>query len=286
MFPNLTTGNVHRAIKRGGLAVIECNLQIRESVMGFKERRGSKEQHYVYPIDMSFTNVQYFKPRFTRNYFTTGVVLSHPVLNRERVQVDSIAELLYEAFLIVIPFERRDVNFAAGKYQAQRGPINEGERFLCIYDQTYGSLRLSGRILEGDLLQKTFDRLIEVAQHDETVELNHETLDAIGEIRLSLSEAMEDIFFEDIVKIVPPGRVERVIMPGSKGLYLLGSNEERVVEDIFFSPLDNALRYRVKAEGDESSLQRIIAIDTLAEIPGESKLGLYNYETGEIEPIP
>lgn len=286
VFPNLTSGNIHRAVGHGELTVIECTLQIRESLIGFKERRGSQEQHYQYPIDMSFTNVQYAKPRFTRNYFTTGVVLNHPVLNRERVHADSIAKLLYEAFLILIPFERRDVSFAADKYRAQRGPINEGDRFVCIYDQTYGSLRLSGHILDGDLLLKTFDRLVEVAQHDETVELNHETLEAMEVMRLSLSGTMEDMFFGEIATAIAPGRLERVIMPGSKGLYLRGGNDERFVEGIFFSPADNALRYRVKSEGDESNLERTIPIDTLAEIPGESKIGLYNYGTGEISPIP
>ncbi|HAL61567.1 MAG TPA: hypothetical protein DCP08_04060 [Chloroflexi bacterium] len=289
VFPNLTTGNVHRAVRHGELAVIECNLQIRESLLGFKERRGSKEQNYVYPIDMALTNVRYTKPRFTRNYFTTGVVLSHPVLNRERVDVRTIASLLYEAFLILIPFERRDVNFAADKYRVQRGPVNEGDRFVCIYDQTYGSLRLSGRILQGDVLQKTFDRLVDLAEHDETVELNCETLEAIDAMKLSLLETMEDIFFAEIELPPPPGEFERVIMPGSKGLYIRGGNEELLIEGVFFSPADNALRYRVKSEGeiglDDSNLERTVPIDALVEIPGESEMGLYYYDTGEIKPV-
>jgi DEAD/DEAH box helicase domain-containing protein len=148
VFPNLTDDNVHRSRKYSDLIVAECNLQVRESVSGFKERRGSSEFICDYPTDFSDTGVRFDLPRFTRNYFTTGVVITHPALDREGVEREALAALLYEAFFIQIPFERQDINFAADAHRAQRGPINEGSNFVAIYDQTYGSLRLTSRIMD------------------------------------------------------------------------------------------------------------------------------------------
>ncbi len=56
-------------------------------------------------------------------------------------------------------FERHDIYFGSDKYRAKRGPINEEDKFISIYDQTYGSLRLSGCILEEQILTQVLERL-------------------------------------------------------------------------------------------------------------------------------
>src|SRR6185437_5622224 len=85
VFPNLSTGNTFRARKFGDLLIVECNLQIREALNGFQERRGPNKLAVNYPMDVSTTGVHFKLPRFTHNYFTTGVILSHPALNRDKV---------------------------------------------------------------------------------------------------------------------------------------------------------------------------------------------------------
>lgn len=290
LFPNLTAENVYVSHKYGDLTAVECSLQVRESVLGFKEQRGPNEFAVTYPLDHS-SGLYFNQPRFTRNYFTTGVVLAHPVFNKSNVQRDTIASLLFEIFLMVIPFERHDIHFGSDKYRAKRGPINEEDKFISIYDQTYGSLRLSGRILEQQVLTQVLERLeklVELIRYDKLSDNNPETIIALEQILESLSQSpIEFSFHPDEDLLEDANRFEKIIMPGSKGLNIKKGNEEFFIDGVFFSPAIKGLAYRGKhiSEKTKKHKNAIISIplDSLKEIPGESKLGLYNYETGEIK---
>lgn len=287
VFPNLSQGNIYTAKKFENLITAECNLQIRESICGLKERRGPNEINLTYPLNSVITGIYFDQPRFTRNYFTTGVILSHPVLNKERVVPDIIAALLYESFLMAIPFERRDIDVAVDKHRVTRGEINEGSKFIAIYDKTYGSLRLTSRILEDDVLQKILIKAIELAEYQDVNETNPETFTAFHEILASVSTRPKDFSFE-VDSINPSeGQIERVIMPGSKGILLNHDNQEFIVNAVFFSPMHTALCYRGKhatARPNDTSVS-IIPITSLLEIPGESIIGFYDMETGEVKAV-
>lgn len=289
VFPNFTSGNVYTSQKYGDLIAVECNLQIREVIVGFKERRGPNELTANYPLDPS-SGCYFDQSRFTRNYFTTGVVLTHPIFNGLNVRSDIIANLFFEAFLMVIPFERRDIHFANDKHRTESGTISEGDKFICIYDQTYGSLRLSSRILEGQTLNQVVKKAIELAQHDESLDINPETVLALEQLLDSLSRPPVDVSFETEGDFqVDNKRFQKVIMPGSKGLNIEKNNEEFFVEGVFFSPSFKKLAYRGKHLSERTKKFRnviiSIPIDSLKEIPGESRFGLYNYETGELKEL-
>ena len=289
VFPNFTPGNVYNSQKYGDLIVVECNLQIREAILGFKERRGPNELTIDYPLDSSL-GLYFDQPRFTRNYFTTGVVLAHPLFNSPKVHCNIIANLLFEAFLMVIPFERRDIHFANDKHRVKSGAINKGDRFVCIYDQTYGSLRLSGRILEEQTLKQVVEKAIELAQHNEGLDINSKTINALEQILASLSQPPTDISFESGEPFqIETNRFQKVIMPGSKGLDIRRNNEEFFVEGVFFSPSLKGLAYRGKHLSERTpkfnDVRISIPIDSLKEIPGESKFGLYDLETGELKKL-
>lgn len=292
LFPNLTAENVYVSRRYGNLTAIECSLQVRESVLGFKEQRGPNELAVNYPLDYS-SGLYFNQPRFTRNYFTTGVVFAHPVLNNANVHRDTIANFLFEMFLMVIPFERHDIHFGSDKYRAKRGPINEEDKFISIYDQTYGSLRLSGRILEEQVLTQVLERLekiVELIRHDKSLDKNSETIIALEQILESLSKQPTEFSFDSEDGLITnANRFEKIIMPGSKGLNVKKGNEEFFIDSVFFSPVVKGLAYRGKhiSEKIEKYKDAIISIpvDSLKEIPGESKLGLYNYETGEIKEL-
>jgi len=289
VFPNFTPENVYTSQKYGDLIAVECNLQIREAIVGFKERRGPKEFTVNYPLDPSL-GCYFDQSRFTRNYFTTGVVFTHPIFNQPKVQCDIVANLLFEAFLMVIPFERRDIHFANDKHRVKNGPINEGDKFICIYDQTYGSLRLSSRILEEQTLKHVVEKAVELAHHDESLDINLETMEALDQVLASLSESPVNISFgpkEGLQR--ETDRFVKVIIPGSKGLDIKRNNEEFFVEGVFFSPSFKGLAYRGKHLSEKTSkfsdVIISIPIDSLKEIPGESKFGLYDLETGEVKEI-
>lgn len=282
VFPNLTIGNVFRSIKCEELTAVECNLQVRESICGYKERRGPNELTYGYPI--ATDGIYFNQPRFTRNYFTTGVVITHPALSGPKVNCDLLAELFFEGFLMTIPFERRDIAVAVDKHRVTRSPIHEGERFIALYDQTYGSLRLSGRILEGNVIKKVLDQTMTLLDNQEVEGIAPDALIALREIVTCFENEPSEFLFTGETPEETPASFVEIILPGSRGVNVRRNNEEFEVEDVFFSPQISGLAYRgryLSTTGD--SVKDIVAIDSLAQVPGESRIGQYNLNTGEIE---
>ncbi|MBU1965369.1 MAG: hypothetical protein KKD24_06100, partial [Proteobacteria bacterium] len=289
VFPNLSEGNVFVGKRFGDLIAVESTLQIRESIIGYKERRGPNETSCLYPLDPT-GNIYFDFPRFTRNFFTTGVTFTHPAMKRPNVKNEVIAQILFEVFLMVLPVERRDIHFAADRYRVERGPIGEGARFVAIYDQTYGSLRLSARILEERTLRGILEKMavvMKLRREEGSLEDDSETAAALGEILACLGETPEII----TIGATPApaetgGRFVRVILPGSKGLNLRSNNEEFFVENVFYSPNYRGLAYGghgcEDAVGPNRDVKTILALDSLLEIPGESRMGWYNPETGEV----
>lgn len=292
VFPNLAPGNIFSCKKYGDTAIAECNLQIREAILGFKERRGPNEYSYDYPLDQS-GGIFFDQPRFTRNFFTTGIVLSHPSLNNPNVKTETLANLLYEVFLMVIPFERRDIQFATDKHRIQQGPFAIDDRFLCIYDQTYGSLRLSGRIMEEDIIKQVVSKmeaLLAIAGVDGTIEKNSMTAKAIEDIVESLSGPGTEYSFSSATgSPIGCSNLVKVLKPGTKGLNVTKDNEEFFIEKVFYSPTIGGIAYRGKHISESNARHEDVLISipskSLVEIPGESEFCLYDLETGEIKDI-
>jgi len=292
IFPNLSEGNILISKKFGDLIIVECNLQIRESIAGFTEARGRNEIQINYPLDR--TKGLYFDlPRFTRNYFTTGIIINHPILNNDIKNI-ILAEILYEAFLLKVPFERQDINFGADKYRSERTFFPKDSRFISIYDQTYGSLRLTSRFLEYDITKSVFQLALEIANNDSRYKQFANEIKALNVMCKALElEPTTLILEENIESEEIREQYEKIILPGSVGLDITsGRNEEFFIEDVFYHP-KSGLSYkgrhlsetskRYTADTSKASAPIIIVpINALVEIPGESRVGYYNYETGEI----
>jgi len=283
VFPNLTLGNVFRGTKCADLIAVECNLQIRESICGIKERRGPNELPFNYPLAVE--GIFYNQPRFARNYFTTGVVITHPVLGAERVDIDTLATLLFEAFLMIAPYERRDIAVAVDRHRANRGPISAGQRFIALYDQTYGSLRLSGRVLDDHVFRSVVETAKTLLQSQEFQNLSLETLNALDELNGSCRHEMSSFSFDSPISLETSSESYiQVIRPGSTGLNVRRSNEEFVVEAVFYSPQVGGLAYRGRYPSTTGETTKdIVPLEFITEIPGESKIGQYNLNSGEIE---
>ncbi|MGB5218263.1 MAG: DEAD/DEAH box helicase [Smithella sp.] len=289
VFPNLSKGNVFTCKRFGELIAVESALQIREAIVGYKERRGPNEISCLYPPDPA-DNVYFDLPKFTRNFFTTGITFSHPAMMSSNVKNEVIAQILFESFLMALPLERRDIHFAADRYRVQRNLINEGAKFVAIYDQTYGSLRLSSRILEDQTLHavlKKMEDLIQIRQEEGILEKGSETANALQDIMDCLKKMpkVDSIVGEDSsAGILDPAL--KVIMPGSTGLNIRNNNEEFFVDAVFYSPQYKGVAYRGSyCDGEktkEDRLKTIIPLTFLIEIPGESKMGLYSPEHGDV----
>ena len=290
VFPNLSEGNVYASNLYEGMIAVECHLQIRESVSGYKERRGPSEMNVNYPLSAVETNIYYSHPRFTRNYFSTGVVLTHPAFHTcSREALDQAAKLILEAFLFRVPFERQDVNIAVDRHRVGKEPyFQEGDKFIAFYDQTYGSLRLSGKLLEAQLLQKLFEQALEIAVVDDGWEVSGETVRLLEQLHDSVQNGYREIELDTPAAVLDEDeQYVRVIAPDSVGMALVGGNREFRVESVFFSPRQNGLCYRGRyldqEKHDTSTI--ILPITSVAEIPGESRESRYNLDSGEMEEL-
>ena len=77
----------------------------------------------------------------------------------------------------------------------------------------------------------------------------------------------------------------RVIMPGSKGLALVGGNRVYHVEWVYFNPRLNALCYRGRYEDQQPHDTSIVIlpVTSVVPIPGESRMGRNCPDRGELE---
>ena len=290
IFPNLSEGNVIQCKKYGQLTIVECNLQIRETISGFTETRGPNELDISYPLDKSL-GLYFDIPRFTRNYFTSGVIINHPLLND--VKCPLLAEMIYEAFFMVIPFERQDINYGSDKHRAERKEFNKGSKFLSVFDQTYGSLRLTSRFLDRDVLEGAFSHAIDIAENDSRFNSYQEEINVLKSIKNELNNPEENISLANEESLSVGDNHAKIILPKSVGLDIKsGRNEEFFVEDIFYSPT-YGLSYKGRHLSETSKRMTtetwkagvpvmIVPVTALQEIPGESQTGLYDLETGEI----
>lgn len=285
IFPNLTSGNVYGVVRFGRLVVVESNVQIRDRITGYRERRGPNEFTITYPLDAQ-SGCFFDQEQFTRNYFASGVLFLHPALNGDHLERERLSELLFEAFLMQIPFERQDIHFGADSIRADREPFVKGDRFLCIYDQTYGSLRLTSRLLEPHVLRGTFEKALDIAEHDALFALQPNTMGV-------LQTLLDELETEPVVQAVGADMASSgsdnhvsVIMPGSIGLSLEHNNEEYAVDAIVYTP--SGLRYRGRRkcqEGEKFETVVItIPVTAIQPIPDVSEMGRYDLETGEVMP--
>ncbi len=289
ILPNLTSDNIYQYLQYGSLRVIECAVQIGETVIGFKERRGANELDISYPLK-SDLGLFYDQPKFTRYVFTSGVIFDHPALSRPQVRSDTIASIIYEAFLMTLPFEPQDISSGSDKHRSSREGIDQGCRFVCVYDQTYGSLRLTSRLVEHDILRSVLKLAVTISKNTNLFDLNAESAQAL--IEIAEASTLEPRYKETVTTVTTESSYGIVIKPGSYGIDIKKDNDEFLVEGVFFSPQFGELVYRGKHSIEKKRAEQenkfhgqasvIIPIKSVEFLDGVSEIAYYNYETGEI----
>jgi DEAD/DEAH box helicase domain-containing protein len=278
VFPQLRGEKIFSAVSYGDLKVLESEIQVYERIEGFIETRGSTNYQIKYPIarcDMD--NIIYDRPNFSRDYKTTGTIISHPALNAQNVKSDIIAQLIYEIFLLNVPFEKQDVSFAKNKFKDNTLGYETDSRFIAIYDQSFGSLSLTRRLSEFSELRKVLDRACELLNDaDATFSfvdnegLNQETIEAVIQMRDCLSRECEEINLQGQNKVC-------VIKPGSLGRY---NNHEVTIKDVLSTEKGLKYRFEIPINGGFKSI--VASVNDIERIE-ESEIGIYNFETYDIE---
>ncbi|MCL5971806.1 MAG: DEAD/DEAH box helicase [Firmicutes bacterium] len=289
IYPNLSEGNVHQGARHHDLLIVECNLQIHNSVVGFTDRRGPTETHYAYPLPVG-GNIMFRSPRFYRYYFSSGVVLTHPSFGQlDAPKLESLASLLYEGFLITIPFERQDVGYGSGRHRREANSISVNDRFIALFDQIYGSLRLTSRIMEESILMQSIENSLCILDSDVDEVYPYELRDILEILRNNSQDPRKRYSPQPrgTMLIPPEQEMKRVIAPNSTGLAVHKANQEVIVERIFLHPL-KGLAYTVKYPNDPPNnlnpADVIWSVDEIAPIEGVTEFAYYDMNTGAVLP--
>jgi DEAD/DEAH box helicase domain-containing protein len=285
IFPDLAPGRIYQAKSYGALTCVECHLQVREALSGYAEQRGPYRINVAYPADAEATGVHFEQSRFSRNYLTTGVILAHPALGESWFEAELIAAALFEAFLMIVPYERRDAGFAADKFRLAHAQLNaqNGARFIAIYDQTYGSLRLTSRLLSDSILRAVISAAIELCGLGEATEAKEKTIAALEQLLAEAAHAPINHATQPAEEKRPGKNLIPILLPGSKGLALHNGNTEFEVEEIFFDAISRRLSYRgryVDEQYANATTKIILPVEGLIEVPGDSMLSYYDLESG------
>jgi len=279
VFPQLTGDKIYNALRYSNLKIIESELLIYERINGFLERRGGADPLRInYPLTGNVPDrVYYNKTDFSRTYKTTGVVISHPILLNQGVNVEVITQLIYEVFLLHIPFEQQDISCAKGRFRPNELGFETNASFIAIYDQSYGSLRLTRRLIDFEDMKKVIDKAYELISTPEAVfsfiepdDLNPATIEALEILRDELNQPQEELNFAGLNNIC-------VIRPGSHGLH---QGNVLTVINVVSTPI--GLKYILRTTVNNAAATRQVRIEEV-EPSEDSQMGIFNFETYEVE---
>lgn len=149
-YPNIQDGLIEGK-NFSDTTIIECNLDVYENIFGYYERRGGADE-----MAHNYPNNYFGRRTYSRRIVTTGVLIGRGPLSRISTpeKLEAIANIFFNVFLTNIPFEPQDLNYCIGSFNALNsgGIFGTGDRYICIFDKTYGSLRLTSRLMYQEVL--------------------------------------------------------------------------------------------------------------------------------------
>ena len=260
-----------QSLAAGDFRLIETSANVLQRVTGFTQQKGSRKEEYNYPLNGN--PVRYPNGLFSRRFSTSGVFLWSPLLNRMSHDVcGEIANLLFEAFVFTVPYDRQDVNFGHGRFKVEHEFVSKNDRFVAIYDQNLGSLRLSSRMMDHDVLQKCGDTAIKIAKASQEY-----SCESVAFLRSLHKEIEQGIHSVPIAESTESISWVNVIMPGSIGI--ANNNKRVIVCKIFHHPKDG-ICYMGEIESDRNVTMRL-RYDNMSECE-ESEMGWFDPEKGEV----
>ncbi len=285
VYPMLQQGELFSAYRWGRLTIFECSMQVFQRVSGFEELRGSRRQQVSYPLS-GLEGIYWDSGSFARNFYTTGVVISHSLFHEDEVKMDTLSRALFEGFLMSAPFERHDIDVAHYRLKQESLQLKKEDRFISIFDQNFGSLRLTQKLTEPAIIGRVIQQALEVLESNPEFESTPETISVTREMLYDLDSPPERLTITNQFgkQITEHDLFESVIRPGSVGLSSDRTLQELYVDDIFFHPKYQQLLYRCHPVGQspdgKNSVQ--VPIAQLVPIDGKSVMAFYSLDTGEV----
>ncbi|MBL9021834.1 MAG: DEAD/DEAH box helicase [Myxococcales bacterium] len=275
---------IHGGVRTGQLTVMEADLQIWRAVLGFKERRGSTTEQVAYPCAAP---VRFAQPTFSRTLFTTGVCFAHPAMDEKGVDHEVLSALLLEAFLIAVPLERQDVDTDTDALRADWADLSKGRRFVALFDQASGSLRITARLRDPDVLRHVLDIMLQLVEERDTLIVGTEERHISAITKAAICAMADDSAHE--VHLIESSELQaaaaeraHVLLPRSRGTSAARPGESFEVHKVFAHPT-LGLVYRgvfIDAVGDRSE-PTTVPVDSITPIEDGAVWGYYDLETGE-----
>ena len=186
--------------------LVECLMQVTERVEGYVDKKSGK-LHTYRELQQKNPNM---KPRM-RNFRTTGVVLClHGGVFKESKTKRAFAERLCEVFVREYSIAPRDVSAVASNISvrlAEGGGIRSDS--IAIYDETYGSLRLTERLFLHfpEIIERLAVAIRDSDGEDEELDISTvlEVSEAVSTFleHSSIPDALENSF-EDVMQVFTP----------------------------------------------------------------------------------
>jgi DEAD/DEAH box helicase domain-containing protein len=283
IYPNMSSINIYKMDKYNDLLVFECKNNIEKIVAGYTEIRGSVKEDKMYPIEGV-----YDKRLFKSFLNTTGVILKHPSMNNSNFNSNAFAKILFEAYLITVPFERHDISFGFDKFNIEKSIVNKGDNFICIYDSNPGSLRLTNHLTNTDILKETLNTALEIALNDSDSfedSISNETIEVIKILVDCVNSEKQELYFEDN-DIKEKSDKRLVIIEGSSGLVISNGNQEFFIKKVFYKS-NGELYYKGYYNQDAKPSDLAISIPALKIFPieGKSLMGYYDEDEDIVIPV-
>ena len=258
----------------GDLIIIESNLTIVDRIKGYLEQRGNTKTEHDYPNDY------YHRETFQHRYITTGVILHHPSLD-DFNNLDVLAKLLLESFLINIPFDRQDVNSGSNRFLIGNNVVNTDNKFISIYDETYGSLRLTNKLTNISVLKKVLKTSLEIINNEEIIDmLNNDYQNIDLELTKTVLNQLMNSFnnFNQIIEIQNNDTI-RIFQPNTEVIY---NNETWRIQNHYYDNISNYIIQRRFENHQPRPITRTLNVPEydLVDTPN-TEYSYFNIETGE-----
>ncbi len=268
VFPRFSSGVLQLRRSDSGF-LIESEMQVSERVLGFTERRGSS----TYPHSYDHHSVYCRKP-LMRMFETTGICWWF----EDGAGTEELtAHYLLEAFAKDHSIHSRDLGI--GKFYSKVSPLGPHVcENICIYDSTYGSLRLTMTLAQR--FEDTVHSALEIAKAGGEYSV-------VGDL-LRLSDNLQNLRWENAVEHLAdlPELEETelaVVAPGQRALFAASSGQLEEVQVIAVRYTPQGLVYDL--EPTLKGTKWMASKRAVSPIPGESKMAKFNTLSGEFSDL-
>jgi len=262
VFPDFGAGVLRSGlIPHGFLA--EAKVQVSERVTGFVEKRGRNSVEHKYAPGSPWSQRE-----VNRFFETSGVCLHAPEVSIV------VAEAIARAFCTLCGVQPSDIG--VGLFHARHSPLGAGDcQGVCIYDSTYGSLRLT------ETLATRITEVIELALVSATPGSDEATVLSALQARFRSLRTLVAHEQGSETPLLNSSWVE-VIDVGERGMYV-GNCQPIEVKVLAIRYTPQGLMYRL--DSPEPSLCWMVASGTVQPLHGVSRTVEFNMDTGETRPI-